>query len=68
MDRTPRVSQSMRDTVGFITITGDLTDTVDSILLQSHNEALSKVATRLFLKFRPKSFTNVPVFARLSSK
>jgi len=58
MDRTPRVSLSMRGTVGIISMTGDLTDSVDSILLQFHKEALSKGAKHLLLKIHPKSFIN----------
>lgn len=58
MDRTPRVSLSMRGSVGIMTITGDLTDSVDSILLEFHKEALSKGAKHLLLKFHPKSFIN----------
>jgi len=58
MDRTARVTVTMRGTVGILTITGDLTDSVDSILQQSHDKAVSQGAKQLLLKFHPKSFIN----------
>lgn len=58
MNRTPRVSVTTRGQVGILVITGDLTDSLDALLLPAYEEAIQRGSKQLLLIFQPASFIN----------
>lgn len=58
MNRTPRVSVAMRGPIGILAITGDLTDSLDALLMPAYEDALRQGAKQFLLVFHSKSFIN----------